>query len=325
MELKQVDLNTLPAPMQMTVTSSSNFIEANTVKSTLPEIREKHIIPVFVRDNEPLISHAEFIESTYSVVESVFRNESIALPAVRVSHPIKGRIPEAKRKPADQLLEHEKTIYYERMAFAIEIPTIKDTVGGNELSLTIGGVKAYNQDNLYAKRGSDQNFKLFIGFKNKVCTNLCVWSDGSVANVKVRSLTELIDEIYSLVTTYNAMEHLTALDKFQHQGLTEQQFALMIGRCRMYQFLQPEKRKDITPLKINDAQINSIVSGYYRDGNFNSKSNGDIDLWKLYNLFTGANKSSYIDTFVDKGLNCYEFTESISQALDNKHSSWFLN
>ncbi|MBK9300628.1 MAG: DUF3871 family protein [Bacteroidetes bacterium] len=49
---------------------------------------------------------------------------------------------------------------------------------GNILSLTIGGVKAYHLDRLNGKKGVDENFSFFIGFQNKVCTNLCVWSDG---------------------------------------------------------------------------------------------------------------------------------------------------
>ena len=42
------------------------------------------------------------------------------------------------------LLESDKTIYYERCAFVIEVPTIYETVHGNRLTLTIGGVRAYN-------------------------------------------------------------------------------------------------------------------------------------------------------------------------------------
>jgi hypothetical protein len=48
---------------------------------------------------------------------------------------VKGRIPEAIGKPAKDLLEHEKTIYYERMAFMMTIPSITEMVNGNRLSL----------------------------------------------------------------------------------------------------------------------------------------------------------------------------------------------
>src|SRR5690606_30494389 len=108
-------------------------------------------IPVFTKDNEPLISHTEFIDIAADMVTQLYGGESILNPVIRLSHPVKGRIPDAKDKPANQLMEWEKTIYYERMMFAIEIPSIQDTISGNQLSLTIGGVKSYTQDNLYSK------------------------------------------------------------------------------------------------------------------------------------------------------------------------------
>jgi len=68
-------------------------------------------------------------------------------------------------------------LYYERMAFVIEIPEISEVINGNKLSLAIGGVRAYNQENLYGKK-SIEKFKVFIGFQNKVCLNLCISTDG---------------------------------------------------------------------------------------------------------------------------------------------------
>ena len=133
------------------ISSGSAFIEANTIESNLEEIKNQHIIPVFIKDNEPLISQADFIHSAYEIAQEVFSTETILRPNIRLSHPIKGRIPEAKDKPAIQLQEHEKTLYYERMAFLIEIPTVYDEIDGSRLSLTVGGVKSYNQYNLYAK------------------------------------------------------------------------------------------------------------------------------------------------------------------------------
>src|SRR5690606_17176942 len=101
------------------------------------------------------------------VTDRIFGGEQILRPAVRVSHPIKGRIPSAVGKPAKELKEHEKTLYYERMAFAIEIASIRDNVAGNDLNLTVGGVRAYNLENLHATK-KEEHFRLFIGFKNSV-------------------------------------------------------------------------------------------------------------------------------------------------------------
>ena len=54
--------------------------------------------------------------------------------------------------------------------------------------------------------------------------------------------------------------------------------------------------------------------------------NGDINLWKFYNLLTGSNKTSYLDKFLDRGVNAFDFTTGVSDALDNRNSkhSWFL-
>ena len=307
------------------ISSSKPFIEANTIDINLSEIKQNHIIPVFVKDNEPLISQSDFIDITYEVVSNYFSEQDILQPNVRVSHPIKGRIPEAKDKPAIQLKEWEKTIYYERMMFAIEIPSIKSCIDGNNLSLTIGGVKAFNNDNLYSRSQSEQHFKLFIGFKNSVCTNLCVWSDGLMSDLKVKTIEQLRYSIYELLERYNNNHHLFHLNKLTEYDITERQFAQLIGRCRMYPYLTSTKKSEITPILLGDQQMNMVVKEFYRDDNFCCDTNGNINLWKLYNLFTGANKSSYIDSFLERGNNVYQLVEQLRWGLDNKNECWYLN
>lgn len=139
----------------------------------MQHLKEDCITPVFAKDNELTIPHPAFIDTVYDAANTFFSGESIDKPDIRVSHIIKGRIPEAIHKPANQLLESDKTIYYERCAFIIQIPTIYETVNGNKLILTIGGVRAYNHTNLYSKKGAER-FKVFIGFTCKVCTT-CVY------------------------------------------------------------------------------------------------------------------------------------------------------
>lgn len=307
------------------ISTDKPFIQANTVESSMEEIRGGHVIPVFIKDNKPVISHGDFIESTLEIVSEIYAGETIMKPAVRLSHPIKGRIPEAKDKPASALLEHEKTLYYERMAFIIEVPTIHDDIDGNQLSLTIGGVKAYNLDNLYSKKGADEHFKVFIGFKNTVCTNLCVWTDGYMNDLKVRSAGQLKGCIRSLVENYNASYHMHAMRKLTGYSLSETQFAHLVGRCRMYNHLPNGMKNDITPLLLSDTQLGTVVKDYYRDASFCKDSEGNINLWRMYNLFTGSNKSSYIDTFIDRSVNSFRFVEDIRFALEKKSSNWFLN
>jgi hypothetical protein len=304
--------------------SSRGFIEANTLGVSFDEIRRDHIIPVFVKDNEPLISQFDFIQATQEAVADLFRGETILQPKIRVSHPIKGRIPEAKNKPANLLHEWERTLYYERMMFVVEVPTIYDTIGGNTLTLMVGGVKAYNLDNLYNKKGAAEHFKLFIGFQNMVCTNLCVHSDGYVADLRVTDLNQLREGIYNLLGNYDQHRHLRQMQTLTQYSLTERQFAQLLGRCRMYNYLPPADKKLVPELLYGDSQLNSVTNDYYRDLSFCRQEDGNINLWRMYNLFTGANKSTYIDQFLDRSVNALDFASQIQDALDNRSTSWYL-
>jgi hypothetical protein len=303
----------------------NSFIEANTIQGTLSEIRQNHIIPVFTKDNEPVISQVDFIEITQEVVGEVFASERVLSPSIRLSHEIKGRIPEARNKPASELQEWERTIYYDRMAFILEVSSISDIVGGEKVSLSIGGVKAYNLDNLHNRKGADEHFKVFIGFKVSVCTNLCVWTDGFISDLRVKNLRQLRDGIYGLVHSFDAISQLRKLKALNNYGLTEKQFAQLIGRCRMYQYLPGPKKTTVPELQFGDSQINSVCRDYYKDGSFCRDEDGNINLWRLYNLFTAANKQSYIDTFLDRSVNASCFVEELAYALEHKSLNWFLS
>jgi len=301
------------------------FIEANTISSSLADIKKNHIIPVYIKDNETLISHADFIEATMDAVNSVYYDETILQPIVRVSHPMKGRVAESKDKPAVELQEHEKTLFYERMAFAIEIPSIQGVVGGNTLSLTIGGVKSFSQDNLYSKKGSDETFHVFIGFQNKACTNMKIWSDGLMGNLKVHSLGQLTACIKTLVERYNSGFQIQQMEELTKYRISEKQFATIIGKCRMYPHLSYDLKREIAPLLMGDTQIGMVCKEYFKNDSFNCDADGSIDLWKLYNLFTGANKSSYIDSFLDRSVNAFNLVEQIKYGLNNINHCWYLS
>ena len=315
----------IPVIEHSILSTSAPFIESNTAESTLFDIRHKHIIPVYTKDNERLISMAEFIEVYTDVLKDVFAGEIILPPAIRVSHPIKGRIPSAKDKSADQLLEHEKTLYYERAAFVIEIPSVQTVIDGNTLTLTAGGVKSYHLDKMQSKKGSDEYFSFFIGFQNKVCTNLCIWTDGYSQRVGVKSKEQLRLSMYQLLESYNRSHHLHHLRRLEELFLTEQQFAQLIGRCRMYPNLPTALKSTIPVLLMGDSQINQIVRDYYKDESFCKDEQGNINLWRLYNLFTGSNKSSYIDSYAERAVNVYHFVENIRWALEGHAQNWFLN
>ena len=318
----------LPAllPNGVAISSSSQpFIEANTVDMSVKELEEQHIIPVWTTTNEPLISHMEFIETVWETTHKLFPQETIFKPNIRVSHPIKGRIPEAKHKAASQLEPWESTIYYERMMFVIEIPGITQTINGNTLNLTIGGVKSYNLDNLYSKRThADQRFQMFIGFSNKICCNLCVWSDGLKEELGIKNLNQLAYASENMIQQFNAEKQLKAMQQFTSIQLSETEFAQLVGRSRMYKHLPDNIRKEIPAMLLGDQQLNTVVKDFYKDINFGCETGGDISLYEFYNLLTGANKSSYIDTFVERTVNAHDFSNGIIQHKTQSKPFWYM-
>ncbi|HNP69355.1 MAG TPA: DUF3871 family protein [Aequorivita sp.] len=323
--METLNHNELIIPEREIITTNKKpFIEANTKDVGLSHLENDCVIPVFSKDNETTISHQEFIHKTLSVSEEIFGNQGALIPEIRTSHVVKGRIPSAIGKPVKDLLDNEKTVYYERMMFAIEIPDITATINGNLLNLTLGGIRAYNHENLYNKK-TFERFKFFIGFKNMVCCNMCVSSDGYVGDIRVASTQELESKIFEIINSYNQQSHIATLQKFPEYELSESQFAQLIGRCRLYNYLPKEEKLSLAPLLMNDGQIATVAKQYYEDENFKRNGNGSINLWNFYNLFTEANKSSYIDTFTERSLNAYELTQAVQNSLENKTSNWFLN
>lgn len=309
---------------QIEVKSSGRaFIESNTVEGSLFEINNQHLIPVFLRENRPLISQGEFIDATLQAANQVFNGEKILTPNIRLSHPVLGRIPEAKNKPAKELLEHEKTRFYDRLAFLIEIPSIFTDIAGNRLSLTVGGVKCYSYENLMS-RNYEQHFKVFIGFEVKACTNLCVSTDGLMRELKVKDVEALYNNIQLLFREFNAVSLANQLKQLPNYELTESQFAHLVGRARLYRHIPDSLRASIPDLMFGDAHLNTVCRDYYSDESFCSNPDGSINLWKLYNLFTGANKSSYIDSFLDRTVNALQLATVLKDALDNKGDCWYL-
>lgn len=302
------------------------FIEANTKEVTIEHLKDNCIVPVFSKDNEITISHPNFIESVWEAANRFFPNESIELPEIRVSHIIKGRTPEAIHKSVKDLLEEDKTIYYERMMFCFEIPSIHEDIAGNRLNLTIGGVRSYNHENLYSKKGMEK-FKLFIGFKNLVCCNMCVSTDGFKSELKVIDVNGLFNAAMQLFQEYNAAKHLYYMEAFKDSYMTEHQFAQFLGKSRLYQYLPNEQRRLLPQMFMTDTQIGIVAKSFYHDDNFSLPDNQkEISMWNVYNLLTGANKSSYIDNFLDRAYNATQLADGLNKALyGDSEYSWFIH
>ncbi len=310
-------------PEEEVTVSRGSFIEANTEQVTLSHLKRECIIPNY-SDSESTIAHSEFIETTSEVVRANFSDVQVLQPNIRTSHVIKGRVPTAIGKSVKELSPEEKTIYYQRCAFMIEVPSLSENVNNNKLSLTIGGVRALNQENLYSKR-SLEKFKVFIGYKNQVCTNLCISTDGLNADIRVSSVAELKDKINELIQQFDKDRFLGNMERMSKFSLNELQFAHTVGKMKLYQHLNKGEKVDKLTLLMNDNQIGTVVKNYYEDANFSRNENGEINLWEFYNLMTDANKSSYIDSNLERNANAFEFVSGMANSLQNQTYNWFLN
>lgn len=308
------------------IKNSTAFITANSEEVSLSYLKNSCVIPVFTKDNEITISHSDFIETAFMAIQKMFPNEVFDEPEIRVSHQIKGRVPEAIHKNVKDLQEHEKTQYFERMGFVIRIPSITENINGNKLALSIGGVRSYNLENLYNKK-TYEKFKFFIGFQNMVCCNLCITTDGFQGEIKVMSYLDLEEKMIQVIQSYNANQHLNEMKSLLNYTLSERDFAQIIGKGRLYNYL-PKKEKSLLPeLLLNDGHLSTVAKDYYQDESFCRNSNGDINMWEFYNLLTGSNKTSYLDTFLDRGVNAFGFATGISKALKDSSTNyfWFLS
>ena len=112
--------------------SSVSFLEANTNAISLDELASTCVVPTW-GNQELTIAHQDFINCVHDAAKDFYHGEQINKPAIRVSHIVRGRTPNALGKKASELLECEKTQFYQRMAFAFTIPTIYDTLNGQKL------------------------------------------------------------------------------------------------------------------------------------------------------------------------------------------------
>ena len=178
--------------------------------------------------------------------------------------------------------------------------------------------------NLYSKKVPEL-FRLAIGFKNQVCCNMCIFTNGYKDDLRVSNTTELYRAALELFSNYNPAKHLYLMQQLGDTSMSEHQFAQIIGKMRLYQCLPTGYQKALPRMLLTDTQINSVAKAYIHDDNFGSFGN-ELNMWKFYNLLTGANKSSYIDSFLDRSLNATEMALGINSALHgDERYKWFID
>ncbi|MBQ9676384.1 MAG: DUF3871 family protein [Bacteroidaceae bacterium] len=308
---------------QPAIKSNVSFLEANTNQITLDELRNQCVVPTWA-NQELTISHQDFIEAVHDAAQSFYQGETVTAPDIRVSHIVRGRTPNALGKRASELLECEKTQFYQRMAFAFTIPTIFETINGEKLELCIGGVRNYNDLNLYRASKGVEKFSIFVGWRVKICSNQVLSGQGVKLSMEVMSLRQLYQQTLELFYNFNPAKDIHLMQTLSNSYLTEKQFAQIVGRMRLYQALPPRYAKNIPQLLITDSQINSVCRGYFSNPDFRGKE-GSISMWNFHNLLTESNKSSYIDSYLQRAVNATEVSVGLNNALlGDTTYQWFL-
>lgn len=301
-----------------------SFLEANTDSISMEDLANKCVVPTWA-NQELTIAHQDFISCVHEAASDFYRGERLNMPDIRVSHIVRGRIPQALGKKASELLECEKTQFYQRLAFAFTIPTIIETVRGERLELCIGGVRNYSDLNLYRATKGIEKFSVFVGWRVRICSNQVLTGEGVKFNIEVTNTSELYRHVLELFHSFNPAKEIHLLQSLSDTYLTETQFAQIVGRMRMYQALSPGRQKQIPRLLITDSQINSVCRDFYSNEHFGVKGNA-ISLFDFHNLLTESNKSSYIDTYLNRAVNATEVSvglNNVMQGLDNRYA-WFL-
>ena len=301
-----------------------SFLEANTEAITIEELANKCVVPTWA-NQELTIAHQDFINCVHEAAKDFYHGESVTAPDIRCSHIVRGRVPNALGKKASELLECEKTQFYQRLAFAFTIPTIYETVRGEKLELCVGGVRNYSDLNLYRASKGLEKFSVFVGWRVVICSNQVLTGEGVKFNMEVTNIGELYRNVLELFHSFNPAKDIHLLHALSNTFLTETQFAQVVGRMRMFQALPSAQQKRMPQLLITDSQINSVCRDFYRSEHFGMKDNA-ISLFDFHNLLTESNKSSYVDTYLHRAVNATEVSvglNNVMQGIDNKYA-WFL-
>ena len=76
---------------------------------------------------------------------------------------------------------------------------------------------------------------------------------------------------------------------------------------------------------LTDTQVNAVSKAYVTDPNFGAVD-ATLTMWQFYNLLTGANKSSYVDSFLDRALCATEIAVGIKETLHGDETyKWYID
>ena len=186
--------NLVIMPTEKRTLNLGEYAEEATI--IVEELTNKCVVPTWA-NLESTISHQDFVSCVHEAANSFYAGEKVNFPEIRVSHIVRGRIPSALGKKASELLECEKTQFYQRLAFTV--PTIFETIRGQKLELCIGGVRNYSDLNLYRSSKGLEKFSVFIGWRMRICSNQILTGEGVRFNMEVTNINELYRNVLEFI------------------------------------------------------------------------------------------------------------------------------
>lgn len=306
-----------------------SFIEANTSEVSLSDLKSKCVIPTFGMTNELTLSHQEIAESIYAAAAEKYGKNNVSDMEFRVSHPISGRTPDAIHKKTNELLDSEKTLFYQRIAACMTVKSKSITICGEDTDFTIGFVRSYHTTNLYGSKVPEK-ITLFCGTRVRVCSNLCLSLNGLRDNVECMTRIDVYQNASELLDSYqtNSEQDIESLEGLGRTRITISQFCRLIGRLRLYQALSTQEQHKLPEILLGDALCNEATR-LFVSSRWGLKDGQDsINCFEMLQCFNEACKQSYIHNFLPKNVNCTELCLNVQKVLegDNENPySWFLS
>jgi len=303
----------------------THFLQGPAVPISLEELERTCIVPSF-SNNELTISHQNFIKAVQQAAMTVFPGDTISDPEIMVSHAQHGRIPSALHKKTEDLLDSEKTLYYQRCCFCIVLSR-KDVINNQEVRLVVGGVRALNNECLGSKKGLEK-FKLFIGFRVKICQNLCIFGDALIDKLEVMSDLDIYEKAIKLFKEFDPEANKRMLESLGTTTMTVEDITHILGKFRLYEAMSQTQRDklNLPPILLGDQCANAVARALIQNPNFGLRGGNTITTWDFLNLLNESVKTSYIDKFLLRTANTTDIAFGIMNSLQEKDTaySWFL-
>lgn len=303
------------------------FIEANTSAVTWKDITEDSILPSYA-DGEIVVPHSHFIQAVVMAAHDALPNDTFGPLEMRASHLTQGRIPSAIYKKTSELLESDKTKYWERICFCVQVKSRQTNILGEPATLTFGGCRSLQECNFHSRKTSEL-FQCYISYRARICSNLMIsLQDGLKDRIEASGPAEIYAAAYQLFSQFNAEENLRSLDGLGRTSITVEQFTHLIGKLRYYNCLSTAAKKELPfQIELGDSQVYAATRNFV-NSHFGINGRDSLDLFNTLNCFNQSVKTnSYLHNFLSKNANCTTLIQGIQRSIEgiNHDYDWLLS